>query len=205
MQPLTRGGLTDPQWVTSHRTPTRNSSSTIALRYICAADFGFGSATGGLFAVCDGHGGGSVSEALPPLLRQKLTALLAGKTDLVESVEALWEKMAVSGKTFSLQKRFQQLVLFFFSQFCFNFCWNLLNHHFFLKLKNLNNLLFLAPVLLQLVTVTEAAFVEADEELRGTLEEAAERCGSTCVAGPNELRFGGPLEQPFKGWTMTRK
>lgn len=64
--------------------------------YICSADWGastasFASAGAGLFAVCDGHGGADISEALPSLLPKTLAEALgpvADASELKEAVEA---------------------------------------------------------------------------------------------------------------------
>jgi len=80
--------------------------------YICCPDWKPGK--GGLFAVCDGHGGAAISQALPSVL-----------TSILSSVEA----------------------------------------------SNPSS------------DAIKAAFIEADEELRRSLETTADRCGSTCVLG----------------------
>eukprot|EP00435_Cladocopium_sp_Y103_P013409 s1594_g3.t1 len=102
--------------------------------YICSADWAASTsastASAGLFAVCDGHGGATVSEALPPLLPKTLAAAL-GATGDAGSATAVAEAV-------------------------------------------------------------EAAFVDADEELRRSLEvSAAERCGSTCAMCMTWPRGGG--------------
>lgn len=91
---------------------------------ICSADWS-GASSGcvaGLFAVFDGHGGATISEALPPLLPKTLATAMGAIGDAGSAVASA------------------------------------------------------------LAEAVEAAFVEADEELRRSLElSAAERCGSTCA------------------------